>query len=147
MKIGHVHLKVRNLERAVEFYSSLLGAKETERLDGHYVFLSMGEAHHEVALQQLGEHAMLPSEDMVGLYHSAYEVSGPQELLTALKKVEDLNTEFALVDHGISWALYTADPDGNGVEIYLDRRGAASGKEIWSGRSRRLSKREIESCT
>ena len=135
MRIGHVHLKVRTLDRAVAFYSALLGAKVSERLGQHYAFLTMGEAHHEVALQALGDEAKGLSPYEVGLYHSAFEVDTRQELAAAVDRLKALGVRYSLVDHGISWALYTADPDGNGVEIYLDRRAAAGGAKSWDGQS------------
>ena len=144
MNIGHVHLKVRSLERSEEFYLKLLGAKITERLNGHYSFLSMGEAHHEIALQAIGNSAHSPTQEMVGLYHSAFEVDSAEELSMTIERLEQLGAEFALVDHGISWAVYTSDPDGNGVEVYLDRRKMSGGVERWNGQSRRLKRQEIE---
>lgn len=143
MKIGHVHLKVRDLDRAEEFYRTLLGAKQTERLDHHYSFLSMGGAHHEVALQEIGPVAQNPTPDMIGLYHSAFEVNDTREFLSAIERMDELGVPCTLVDHGISWAAYTADPDGNGVEVYLDRRASIGGADAWKGTSRRLRKSEI----
>lgn len=144
MHIGHVHLKVRNLNRSEYFYSRLLGATRTERLGNHYSFLSMGAAHHEIALQEIGSDAKQPSMEMLGLYHTAFEVGDPAELLASISKLGELTTEYALVDHGISWAVYTSDPDGNGVEIYLDRREVVGGTERWNGSSRKLSEQEIK---
>ncbi|NDC36511.1 MAG: biphenyl-2,3-diol 1,2-dioxygenase [Proteobacteria bacterium] len=144
MRIGHVHLKVRNLDRAVAFYSALLGAKVTERLGQHYAFLTMGEAHHELALQALGDDAKSPPPHAVGLYHSAFEVASQGELAAAIERLKALGSRCDLVDHGISWALYTADPDGNGVEIYLDRRQAAGGAKSWNGQSYALDLETIK---
>lgn len=146
MKIGHVHLKVKDLDRSEEFYSGLLGAIRTERLGKQYSFLSMGEAHHEIALQALGDAARPPAPHTVGLYHSAFEVRDAKELLGAVERLEGLKMHFALVDHGISWAVYASDPDGNGVEIYLDRRGKAGANELWRGQSRELDKEQIASA-
>ncbi len=146
MRIGHIHIKVRNLVRAEQFYRELLGAHVTERLGNQFSFLSMGTAHHEIALQAIGDDGNAPTADMVGLYHSAFEVAGPEELLAAILRLETLGAPFSLVDHGISWAVYSADPDGNGVEIYLDRRGAAGGKSVWAGSSWKLRREEIDAA-
>ncbi|MCB0335024.1 MAG: VOC family protein [Bdellovibrionales bacterium] len=143
MKLGHVHLKVKDLDVAVNFYAALLGLKETERLGNHFSFLSFGSAHHDIALQALGHHATNPVQHAVGLYHSAFEVTDAQKLLDTIEKLEQLKHTYALVDHGISWAIYTADPDGNGVEVFLDRRTAPSGLAQWNGASRQLSKQQI----
>ncbi len=144
IRIGHVHLKVGDLGRAESFYVNLLGARVTERVAGDFAFLSMGEAHHEVALQALGPSAQAPAAHSLGLYHSAFEVSDGAGLLRAVDKLEDMGVDYTLVDHGISWALYCSDPDGNGVEIFLDRRKKPGGAELWHGSSRRLSREDIE---
>jgi len=144
MKIGHVHLKVRHIGRSEDFYLNVLGAQRTEDLGEQYSFLSMGEAHHEIALQQIGDSAGSPSSGSVGLYHTAFQVADGAELLRAIERLEERRIDYALVDHGISWAVYTADPDGNGVELFLDRRGAPSGRKLWAGLSRTLSKKEIQ---
>jgi catechol 2,3-dioxygenase len=147
MKIGHIHLRVKNLKRAEDFYMKLLGASCSERVNNQYSFLSIGKAHHDIALQEIGELARHPTQDMVGLYHTAFEVSDAKELLKAIECLEGLGSEYSLVDHGISWAAYTSDPDGNGVEIYLDRRNAKGGSARWNGESRRLTKGEIGALT
>ena len=143
MKIGHVHLKVRDLNRSEEFYIKLLRAKQTERLANQYSFLTMGSSHHEFALQEIVRAGKSPEADMVGLYHAAFEVETSAELLQAIEYLEVLGVEYAMVDHGISWAVYTQDPDGNGVEVYLDRRDSQSGKKVWGGISRGLTKHQI----
>lgn len=143
MKLGHVHLKVSNLEVAERFYTSILGLQVTERVSSHYLFLSFGSAHHDLALQALGANAEMPSANSVGLYHTAFEVPDAKSLLAALVKLEELNNPIALVDHKISWAIYSEDPDGNGVEIYLDRRNSSGGDKSWQGASRRLTKEQL----
>lgn len=146
MRIGHVHLKVRNLHRAEEFYRELLGAQISERVGDTYCFLTLGSSHHELALQEVGESASISSSQMAGLYHTAFEVGDSAELLSAIERLDRRGISYVIVDHGISWAVYFADPDSNGVEIYLDRRIAADGRGIWGGVSRELSKGEIRAA-
>lgn len=141
--LGHVHLKVRDLERAIGFYSRVLGLRVTERVDAHFAFLSGGDAHHEVALQELGPEAAGPDPHGVGLYHVAFEVPDAASLATAYDMLVEAGIPVAAVDHAISWALYFADPDGNGVEIYLDRRRSPGGDALWHGRSRRLTREAL----
>ncbi|MBS1718548.1 MAG: VOC family protein [Armatimonadetes bacterium] len=136
LKLGHVHLKVRSLDRSLPFYQSIAGLEVTERA-GPYAFLSDGVEHHSLALQELGEGAAGPGNRSVGLYHIAFEVANEEEFEEAEKRVRKL-TRFAAVDHGISWAIYFDDPDGNGIEIYLDRRGKPGSRESWQGISKAL---------
>jgi len=133
--LGHVHLKVRDVDRAIEFYRAVLGLDVTER-HGSYAFLSFGEHHHDLALQALGEGAAGPGRG-VGLYHSAWEVPDGTALRETYERLRDRGVEVAPVDHGISKALYFDDPDGNGVEVYLDTRASREVAE-WTGRNERF---------
>ncbi len=141
MKLGHVHLKVSGISAAEKFYCDVIGLSVKERINDYFVFLSFGEAHHDLALQEIGvgdteQHPM--GEMTPGLYHSAFEVDSARELLECVQKLSKQRVGFSMVDHQISWAVYTNDPSGNGVEIFLDRRGAPGGSESWNGRSRHL---------
>jgi catechol 2,3-dioxygenase len=129
--IGHVHLKVSDLDRSEAFYRELLGLEVTERVGGTFVFMSFGGAHHDLALQG---HPDLPPADpeALGLYHFAMEVAGERELAAAIDRLRDAGIEFAAVDHGISKSVYFSDPDGNGVEVYCDTRAARHRPE-WEG--------------
>ncbi|WP_224447625.1 VOC family protein [Haloprofundus salilacus] len=133
--LGHIHLKVRELDRAIDFYSSVLGLDVTER-HANYAFLSFGSHHHDLALQALGDDAPDPGPG-VGLYHSAWEVETPAKLRGTYEALDERGVSVAPVDHGISKALYFDDPDGNGVEVYLDTREANDQLE-WDGRNRRF---------
>jgi catechol 2,3-dioxygenase len=129
MRLGHIHLKVNNLKAAEEFYCKILGLKLQERV-------------HDLALQQVNgsapRHRDSP-ENSSGLYHTAFEVHSTEELSSVIEKLKANSFEYTLVDHRISWAVYTQDPSGNGVEIYLDRRNAPRGGRVWGGFSKRLS--------
>ena len=135
MKIGHVHLRVSDLPRAEKFYQDILGASVSERVGTQYSFLTFGASHHEVALQQGGVHLRGGDAARSPLYHTAFEVATKDDLLNVLEKLKDSDSRFSLIDHGISWALYTHDPDGNGVEVYVDRRFAQFGQKLWQGKS------------
>ncbi|MFC7138695.1 VOC family protein [Halosimplex aquaticum] len=138
--VGHVHLKVRDLERALAFYRSVLGLDVTER-EGRYVFLSWGERHHDVALQEVGAGADGPGPG-VGLYHVAFEVEAPSALAAVFERLRDREVQVSPVDHGISKALYFADPDGNGIEVYLDTRESRA-ETAWRGRNERFDPTEL----
>ena len=133
--VGHVHLKVRDLERALAFYRSVLGLEVTER-EGRYAFLSWGERHHDVALQAVGSEANGPGPG-VGLFHIAFEVEQPEALASIFEDLRARDGQVSPVDHGISKALYFDDPDGNGVEVYLDTR-ESRGRTSWRGRNERF---------
>ena len=128
MRIGHVHLKVANLERAIGFYSGVLGLTIMQRVGDSAAFLSAGGYHHHIGLntwESLGGHP--PPVGTTGLYHTAILYPTRRELATALRRV--LAAKIPLqgaADHGVSEAIYLADPDENGVELYWDRP-----KEQW----------------
>lgn len=134
-KIGHAHLKVRNLERAVAFYTRFFNLKVVEQVGDHYVFLSGGDFHHEVALQNVGEFAPQPPAPGVGLYHIAFEVPDRRSFALAYQTLTAAGVTVAAVDHLISWAMYFDDPDGNGLEIYWDTRNEPGGQKLWCGKN------------
>jgi catechol 2,3-dioxygenase len=126
VRIGHVHLKVADLERAVGFYRDVLGFEMTQRYGPGAAFLSAGGYHHHIGLntwESLG--GSPPSPGTTGLYHLAILYPTRAELADALRRV--LEAGIALdgaADHGVSEALYLRDPDDNGVELYWDRPAA-----------------------
>lgn len=132
-KIGHAHLKVRNLERAVDFYTRFFNLKVIEQVGDHYVFLSGGDFHHEIALQNVGPTAPQPHPYGTGLYHVAFEVPDRRSLALAYQALTEAGVSAAAVDHLISWAIYFDDPDGNGLEIYWDTRHEPGGEKLWRG--------------
>jgi len=144
MTIGHVHLKIRNLQRSIEFYRQYLGMEVTEMLDHHFVFMSAGKMHHELALQEVGMQAATPAPHDVGLYHVAFEVPDRPALAATYRKLKAAGVPVYPVDHRISWAIYFKDPDGNGVEVYWDTRQAAHGADRWEGIDQPLDVAELQ---
>ena len=142
MKIGHTHLKVRDLDRSVDFYQRILGLRVTERMGDHFVFMTAGDMHHEIALQSVGAGAVSPPPGSTGLFHVAFEVPDRQAFARAYETVRSAGP-VAAVDHRISWAMYFSDPDGNGLEIYVDTRDAADGARLWDGWDRPLPEAKI----
>lgn len=127
--IGHVHLKVRDLKRAEKFYTELLGFHVSERV-GRYLFLTCSDRHHDLALQEIGRDAEVPPDHAVGLYHFAVELEGLDDLAEAYVRLQKAGVDFSPVDHGISQSLYFSDPDGNGIELYVDTRQV---RKEWRG--------------
>lgn len=144
MKIGHVHLKVRSLPRAIAFYRRYLDMAVTEKLAEAMVFMSADEMHHQLALQEVGMRAAAPARHDVGLYHVAFEVPDRQALAATYRKLKQDGVSVHPVDHRISWALYFNDPDGNGVEVYWDIRQTAEGARVWQGVDRPLSEGQLQ---
>ena len=141
--IGHIHVKVRDLEEAEAFYTRFLDLKVTERVGNHYSFLTAGKMHHDVALQSVGPNAPLPTRDQVGLFHTAFEVPDKAAFAATYLRLKEAGVPVVMTDHRISWALYFSDPSGNGVEIYCDTRGEADGTNTWEGQDRTLNEAKI----
>ena len=123
VRIGHVHLKVADLERALGFYHRVLGFEITQRYGSAAVFLSAGGYHHHIGLntwESFGGHPPMPGT--TGLYHLAIIYPTRALLADALRRVISAGIELdGASDHGVSEALYLRDPDNNGVELYWDR--------------------------
>ncbi len=121
--IGHVHLKVANLERAIEFYTEALGFELQQRYGSQAAFLSAGGYHHHIGLntwESLG--GSPPPVGSTGLYHFAILYPTRVELARAYKRLLDYGVTIdGYSDHGVSQAIYLRDPDQNGIEIYWDR--------------------------
>jgi catechol 2,3-dioxygenase len=142
-RIGHAHLKVRDLARSVEFYARFLKLRLTEQVDDRYVFLTGGTFHHEIALQRVSAIAPSPPADGTGLYHVAFEVPDKRSFALAYRELTDAGIIVATVDHYISWAMYFDDPDGNGLEIYFDTRHEPGGHPLWEGHNAPLDETTI----
>ena len=127
--VGHIHLTVADLARAVAFYRDLLGFEISARYGTSAVFLSGGGYHHHIALNTWsGTDAKPAPRGHTGMYHVAFLYPDRKSLANALKRLAD--AEYPLdgtADHGVSEAIYLRDPDGNGVEIYADRP-----KDTWT---------------
>jgi catechol 2,3-dioxygenase len=121
--VGHVHLKVSDLERAVKFYTEVLGFEVTTRMGGSAAFLSAGGYHHHIGLNTWeSQGGKAPAPNSVGLYHVAVLMPDRLELARAIKRLEAHHWPIdGMADHGVSEAIYLKDPDGNGIEIYADR--------------------------
>jgi catechol-2,3-dioxygenase len=117
-KLGHIVLRVRDLERSKHFYGEILGLKQTGEIAGRMAFFSAGEDSHDLALMAIGPDAPGPDPHRVGLYHFAYQVRSREELSQWLTHLvnNDVNV-VGSADHGVSMGIYLTDPDGNEIEL------------------------------
>lgn len=127
-KIGHVHLKVSDLDRAIAFYAGVLGFEVQQRYGDQAAFLSAGGYHHHLGLNTWHSKGASPAPNRhPGLYHTAFLYPNRKAMAKVLKNVVDAGVEIeGAADHGVSEAVYFSDPDGNGIELYRDRP-----KEDW----------------
>jgi catechol 2,3-dioxygenase len=123
VRIGHVHLKVADLERALQFYRDVLGFELQQRFGTRAAFVSAGGYHHHLGLNTWeSQGGAPPPPGTTGLYHVAILYPTRAALADALRRVLAAGIELdGASDHGVSEALYLRDPDGNGVELYWDR--------------------------
>ena len=121
--IGHVHLKVADIDRALGFYRDVLGFDVTQRLSDSAAFVSAGGYHHHIGLNTWESRGGTPPPPgTTGLYHVAIRFPDRKTLAQALRSVLDARIPLdGASDHGVSEALYLRDPDDNGVELYRDR--------------------------
>ncbi|HEX8313636.1 MAG TPA: VOC family protein [Flavisolibacter sp.] len=127
-KIGHVHLKVADIERALTFYRDILGFEITQWYGSSAVFLSAGGYHHHIGLNTWYSKGAPPAPvHAAGLFHVAILYPERRDLAAVVKRLADVGYPITgAADHGVSQAIYLNDPDGNGVELYWDRP-----KEYW----------------
>jgi catechol 2,3-dioxygenase len=127
-RIGHIHLKVSDIDKALAFYKDLLGFQITQRYGASAVFLSAGGYHHHIGLNTWYSKNAAPAPvNACGLFHTAILFDTRKALAVALKRLIDAQYPLTgMSDHGVSEAIYLNDPDGNGVELYYDRP-----KENW----------------
>ena len=127
-RVGHVHLKVADLERALAFYHDLLGFEITQRYGDQAVFISAGGYHHHIGLNTWYSRDAPPApQRSAGLFHTAILYPERKDLAAILRRLDDAGYPLTgSADHGVSEALYMDDPDYNGVELYWDKP-----KELW----------------
>lgn len=127
-RIGHVHLKVADLDKALAFYQGLLGFEIIQRYGSQAVFISAGGYHHHIGLNTwYSKNAPPAPQRACGLFHTAILYPTRRDLAVALKRLLDVRYPITgTADHGVSEAIYLDDPDGNGVELYYDRP-----RELW----------------
>ena len=127
-KIGHIHLKVSTLDKALSFYRDLLGFQVTQYYGNSAVFVSAGGYHHHIGLNTWhSKDGKSASPNSTGLYHTAILYPTRKDLAVILKRLIEAKYPLSgASDHGVSEAIYLDDPDGNGVELYWDKP-----KEQW----------------
>ncbi|MCA1569144.1 MAG: VOC family protein [Chloroflexi bacterium] len=128
--IGHVVLKVRDLDRSLAFYRDLLGFTVSSEMSNVMIFLTAtGESHHDLALVRVGDSAPSPTPNAVGLYHVAVQLADFDSVKHAHALLVERGLLKGTADHGVTRSLYTSDPDGNEIELFCD-----APREEWDGR-------------
>lgn len=123
-------LKVRDLDRSLAFYRDLLGFRVASEMSNVMIFLTAtGENHHDLALLRVGDSAPSAMPNAVGLYHVAIRLADEDELRRAHGILTERGLLRGAIDHGVTHSVYTADPDGNEIELYCD-----APREEWEGR-------------
>ncbi|WP_431283638.1 VOC family protein [Humitalea sp. 24SJ18S-53] len=145
-RIGHVHLKVADLDRALGFWRDVIGLEVTQRMGSRAAFLAAGDYHHHIALntwESLG--GSPPPDDATGLYHVALLYPDRASLGAALVRVVQAGVPIeGAADHGVSEAVYLRDPDGNGVELYRDRAEADWPRDATGGLAMRNARLDLQ---
>jgi catechol 2,3-dioxygenase len=121
-RLGHLVLRVRDVEASSRFYSDILGLEVTTSIPGRMVFMrASDESSHELALMSVGESAPGPEPDRVGLYHFAWEMESLDDLRRIYRELQQKGVNIAgISDHGISLGVYLFDPDGNEIEVFYE---------------------------
>ena len=132
VRIGHVHLKVADLDRALAFYCDVLGFTLTQRFGTQAAFVAAGGYHHHIGLNTWESRGgSPPAAGATGLYHAAILYPSRARLADALRRLIDAEIPLTgASDHGVSQALYLNDPDGNGLELYWDRPQAEWPRDV-----------------
>ena len=134
LRIGHVVLKVRDLDRSLSFYRDLLGFRVSGEMSNVMIFLTAtGENHHDLGLLRVGDQAPSPMATAVGLYHVAVRLEDWEAVKEAHAVLAERGLLRGAADHGVSRSVYTADPDGNEIELYCDMP-----REEWEGKVDRV---------
>ncbi|MBT3532937.1 MAG: biphenyl-2,3-diol 1,2-dioxygenase [Rhodospirillaceae bacterium] len=121
LKLGHVVLKMRDLEKAKGFYRDILGLKITEEREGFGVFFRFHEYHHDIAVFKVDDDAGSPEQNQVGLSHLALVADSLETVKAMYRRLKEHNVPIVrTVDHGVTKSVYFKDPEGNELEIYCD---------------------------
>ena len=134
-RLGHAHLTVRDLDRALAFYTRFFDLRLIERVGDGYAVLGGDGVHPELSLQAVGSVARPPNSYGNGLCHVGFELPDGAALAAAYEALTEAGVEVEAIDHRVSWSLYFRDPDGNGLALYWDRRGEPDSALAWCGRN------------
>jgi phospholipase/carboxylesterase len=142
-QLGHVQLRVRDLDRSIVFYKRYLSLRVTERVGRAYAFLSNSYHHHDLALQHVGPEALDMPPNSIGVTNIAFEAVDMAALADVYHKLQEAGVPVRANDHFITWSIYFNDPDGNEIEVYCDTRDLPGRSDMWQGRDLPLESQKI----
>lgn len=142
-RLGHLRLDVHDLDRATQFYTDVLGLVVRERAtddESHYAFLTDAPdgMHHRLVLRRSLDESGRDLGESTRLDHFAWEVDDPSEWVEIVDRLEARGLELEFGEAGIAWQVYVHDPEGVKLEVYVDRRDAPGGRDLWHGRQEPL---------
>lgn len=142
-RLSAIHIRVRNLDRGINFYMRYLGMELTERVGKAYAFLSSDKSHHSLALINAGAEADPPDAKAVGMEMISFSVPDQGSLARVYQNVRDGGLEVTTIDHLISWAVRFRDPDGHLLEVFWDNHDMPGRSHLWQGRDLPLAPEKI----
>jgi predicted esterase/catechol 2,3-dioxygenase-like lactoylglutathione lyase family enzyme len=141
--IKAVHLRVRNLERSLQFYVRFMGMNLVERTGNAYAFMTNNDSHHVIVLQNVGSQAQIPPDTYTGMHCVSFEVPDQHSFARAFKNLTENGVDTVVLDQTVRWTMSFKDPDGNGLEIFWDTRHLPGRPHLWQGRDLPLEPEEI----
>jgi len=143
IQLGHLHIYVKDLDVSVPFFKQHFQLRVTERIGRQIVFMSADHLHHQLVLQAYSPEQSTAAIPQHAQCHIGFEVADKATFATSYHNLVKSGVQVYPIDHGISWALYFNDPDGHGLELYVDTREEIDGSKLWKGINKPLYEHQV----